>query len=115
MNMTKIKKSIGLTTEPLDILLEKKEVIDIRLNEPMWADLQVGDFIEFVEDPSEARRIKVEILGLPTYRSFEDLYDANESYFAETKDELLTHLYRWWTKDEEKKYGVLGIKVRLIK
>ena len=45
-----IKKSIQLTTEPLNQLLEKGESIDFRLNQAVWQDLQEGDYVEFWED-----------------------------------------------------------------
>lgn len=46
--MNKIPKmKIGLTTDPLEHLFRVKETIDIRLNEPMWRDLRIGDIVEF--------------------------------------------------------------------
>lgn len=108
------KHSIQLTTGPLETLLSKKEVVDIRLDEPMWSGLNVGDMIVFVEDPSEERKVTVKILELLKYPSFEKLYEDNQKYFDESKEELLRHLYVWWTKEEEKKQGVLGIKVRVV-
>ncbi len=41
-----IKKSIQLTSEPFDELLENREALDFRLDQEVWKDLWVGDYIE---------------------------------------------------------------------
>jgi hypothetical protein len=45
-----IKKSIQLTTEPLEELLKNGESLDFRLDQAVWQELQIGDYIEFWED-----------------------------------------------------------------
>ena len=42
-----IKKSIQLTTSPLEELIENGESIDFRIDEEAWQDLQTGDHVEF--------------------------------------------------------------------
>lgn len=116
-----IKKSIQLTTAPLEELLEKGESIDFRLDEEAWRDLQTGDYIEFWEDftgwqkePTEAsRRVAVRIEHIYKAPSFRELFDIIEQDFARLgdKDELLSGLRSWWSEEKETDKGVLAFHV----
>ena len=54
--MNKPVMKIQLTSGPLDHLIEMGEGIDVRLDEERWQVLQVGDIIEFEEDPSAEQK-----------------------------------------------------------
>ena len=45
-----IKKSIQLTTDPLEELLKNGESLDFRLDQEVWQELKEGDYVEFWED-----------------------------------------------------------------
>ena len=116
-----IKKSIQLTTAPLEELLEKGESIDFRLDEEAWQDLQTGDHIEFWEDftgwqkePTNAsRRVVVRIEHIYKAPSFCELFDIIEQDAARLgdKDELLSGLRSWWSEEKETDKGVLAFYV----
>lgn len=120
----KIKKSIQLTTEPLNSILENEESIDFRLDEAAWAQLKPGDTIEFWEDfsgwdkkPSDhARKVQVTIKEIFRASSFSQLIDKFPPSFAErgSKDEIISELRRWWTPEKEKEIGVLGFIVKQL-
>lgn len=121
-----IKKSIQLTTKPFEDLLAAGESIDFRLDEPQWADLQVGDLIEFWEDFSgwdesaapQARRAIAQIKGIFKAASFQDLLDAQYDIGRTAKDdanEIVIELRNWWSEDKERQTGVIGFKVKLEK
>ena len=120
-----IKKSIQCTTEPLENLITNGEEIDFRLNEPQWADLQIGDIIEYWEDFSgwdtkpdpNARRIKCQIIDMVREKSFINLMHRQDlaTFFKDDdKDEIIASLRQWWTAEKEKTTGVLGLRVKLI-
>ena len=120
-----IKKSIQLTTTPFEELLENGEAIDFRLDEPQWADLDVGDIIEFWEDKSgwdkqpspDSRKILVRIVDIFRAKSFVDIIDDPENaifFDHHDKDDILASLRQWWTESREKHTGVLGLKVQLL-
>lgn len=118
------KKSIQLTSEPMDELLKYGTSIDFRLDEKRWEDLKVDDLIEFWEDfsgwdkePSQnSRRVPVKILGIFRARSFRELLDDLPDTFVERedKDTLIKGLRRWWTAEKEKQIGVLGLKIDVL-
>ena len=119
-----IKKSIQLTTAPLEELLEKGESIDFRLDEAVWQDLEVGDHIEFWEDftgwqkepTEESRRVTVRIEHIYKSPSFRELFDIIEQDAARlgNRDELLEGLRSWWNEDKETTEGVLAFYVVVV-
>jgi len=119
-----IKKSIQLTTEPLEELISKGESIDFRLDESTWQDLGVGDCVEFWEDftgrqkePTEqARRVTARIEHIYKAPSFRELFDIIEADVARLgdKDELLQGLRSWWSEDKETTEGVLAFHVIVV-
>lgn len=120
----KIQKSIQLTTEPLEQLLQQGESLDFRLDEEAWQDLQVGDYLEFWEDftgwqkePTEdARRAVVRIEHIYKAPSFRELLTTIETEFSQLGDkgELIEGLRKWWKEEKEIQKGVLAFHVSLI-
>lgn len=121
----KIKKSIQLTTGPLDNLIDAGESIDFRLDQDMWKELQVGDYIEFWEDitgwqkvPAKgARRVIVEIRKIYKAPKFLELFLIIESDADNMDDtqKLLQGLRNWWSEDKEVAEGVLAFHVAVVK
>jgi ASC-1-like (ASCH) protein len=117
-------KSIQLTTEPLEHLIQQGESIDFRLDEPAWENLKVGDTIEFWEDFSgwdktpapNARKVHVQIQEILKARTFNELIDSIPDTFVgrSNKEEILNDLRQWWTSEREKETGVIGWKVQVI-
>ena len=119
-----IKKSIQLTTAPLEELLGKGESLDFRLDEAAWQGLGVGDNIEFWEDftgwqkePTDAsRRVVVRIEHIYKAPSFRELFEIIEQDSARlgNKDELLSGLRSWWSEEKETDKGVLAFHVVVV-
>ena len=119
-----IKKSIQLTTEPLETLISNGESVDFRLDEPAWESLVIGDVVEFWEDfsgwdkePSpESRKVIAEIVEIFRAASFSELIDTLPESFSRDakKEDTIADLRQWWTPEREKQTGVLGWRVKLI-
>ncbi len=112
--MNKPVMKIQLTSGPLDHLIEMGEGIDVRLDEERWQVLQVGDIIEFEEDPSAERAVGVEITDLHRYTNFQTLHANHKDYLNGTAEEFSSNMYRWWHPNLEDKHGVLAITVKVI-
>lgn len=116
-----IKKSIQLTTEPLEELIENGESLDFRLDQEAWQDLRSGDYIEFWEDvtgwqqqPTEnARRVVAQIIHIYRAATFKDIFEVIEkdSTRLEDKKKLLENLREWWSEEKEMHEGVLAFHV----
>lgn len=105
-----------LTTGGFERFLEEGGGVDFRLDEECWRALNDGDIFEFVEDPGEQRRYSVRILKKYTAASFADLIDKlPESLFdPKQKQSYLDFFAQWWSAEEERREGVLGLHIEVL-
>ena len=97
-----------------DYFLNGTKRIEIRLNDEKRKLLNIGDEIEFT-NITNGEKLSVDIINLHKYPSFEELYKHfdkvemgyNKDEPAEPKD-----MEAYYSKEEQNKYGVLGIKIR---
>lgn len=107
-----------LFEEPFELIKAGKKIIEIRLNDEKRQKVGIGDEIVFYKLQDCKESIKVKVLGLLHYCIFELLYkDIPFSYFGReeyTMEEMLEGTYKIYTKEQERKYGVLGIRIELV-
>jgi ASC-1-like (ASCH) protein len=101
---------------PFELIRQGKQQIETRLCDEKRQLIEVGDEIEFVsrEHPDEKIRVKVvELIRKPT---FSELYDAVSFVDVgnRTKEKYLADQGEYYSPEEEKKWGVLGIRVVLL-
>lgn len=114
-----MEHTMNLNKKPFEKIKNKNKVIELRLYDEKRRKISVGDTIVFNNREEEAEPLKVNVVGLLNYRSFRDLInDFPMDYFAKGadygKEELINGMYQYYTKEEEEKYGVLGIRIELI-
>lgn len=124
MSQPQVKKSIQLTTGPLEEILKKGESIDFRLDQEAWRELKEGDVIEFWEDVTGwqkepapgARKALVRIKHIYRAPSFKELFAVIEEDLSrlDDKEGLLTDLRSWWSKEKETREGVLAFHVVIV-
>lgn len=109
-----MKHNMSLNNRPFKSIKEGTKTIELRLNDEKRSLLKVGDEIEFTNrDTNE--KLSVDIINLHKYPSFEELYKHfdkvdmgyNKDEPAEPKD-----MEAYYSKEEQDKYGVLGIEIR---
>lgn len=93
--------------------------MEMRLFDEKRAKIQIGDEIEFgVSGEDDSEVIRTRVIGLLRYRSFEDLVgDFPIEMLADTemtKAELIEDLNKFYSKEMQEKYGVVGIRFELI-
>ena len=93
--------------------------IELRLYDEKRRAINLGDEIEFLKLPDLEDKLKVKVCGLLRYSSFSDLFkDFDINILADksmSKEELLDALQEFYTPEEQKKYGVLGIRINPLK
>tara|TARA_Y100000310_G_scaffold340453_1_gene436305 strand:+ start:1176 stop:1529 length:354 start_codon:yes stop_codon:yes gene_type:complete len=114
-----MKHDMKLLQKPFDLIQSGKKTIEIRLFDEKRQLLHTGDSITFSKLPDLQETVKVEIVDLLKYNSFRDLVsDYGMEYYSYPKDypikEFLKSVYAIYSEEQEKKYGVVGIKVRLM-
>lgn len=110
-----ITHEMNLQSKYFDFMKNGTKRIELRLNDEKRQQLQLGDVIEFSDGSSSLR---AEIIGLLRYRTFEDLFeDFDASILADssmTKAEILEALEEFYTPEKQAKYGVLGIRIKIL-
>lgn len=101
-----------------DFILNGTKRIEIRLNDEKRQTIKLGDRIKFLKEPDLKETFNAKVVGLLRYNSFEDMFkDYDITVLADktmTKKELITVLEEFYTKEKQKKYGVLGIRIELF-
>lgn len=91
--------------------------IEIRINDEKRRKLKVGDIIT-LKNRDNNDNINVKITNLEYFSSFNeciDNYDLKRLYNDKiSKKEFFNLLYKFYTKEEEKKYGVVAIIFKKI-
>ena len=106
-----------LNNGPFKNIKNGTKKIELRLNDEKRQLLKIKDLIEFTNRETSEQML-VEIENLYHYPSFEELYKHfdkvsmgyKEDEIADPKD-----MEEYYSKEEQEKYGVLGIEVRKLK
>ena len=85
--------------------------VEVRLNDEKRRCIQ--------KEPELTDEIYTEIIGLKIKKSFKELINTLDiSQYSdknETEEKFLKDLYKFYTKEKEEKYGVVGIEIKLKK
>ena len=91
--------------------------IELRLNDEKRSKICIGDKIIFYKEPLLDESFETTVIKLLKYDYFENLID---DYGIEicadkniTKQDLLNDLEKFYPKEKQSKYGVLGIMISL--
>lgn len=107
-----------LQPEYYNFIINGTKRIEIRLNDEKRQLIKIGDIIEFKKEPDLNDSFKAKVVGLLRYASFEDMFkDFDISILADksmTKKELKNVLEKFYTKEKQMQYGVLGIRIELL-
>lgn len=107
-----------LQEEYYDFIKVGTKRIEIRLFDEKRQKIKVGDKINFYKLPDLKEKLEAKVIGILKYDNFSNLInDFDISVLCDrltTKDELLKSLDKFYTADEQLKYGVIGIRIDLI-
>ena len=109
---------VKLQPEYFNFILNGTKRIEIRLNDEKRQNIKLGDKIKFLKEPDLNESFEAQVIGLLRYNSFEEMFkDYDISILSDksmTKEELISVLEQFYTKEKQEKYGVLGIRIELI-
>lgn len=102
-----------------DKIKEGSKTIEMRLNDERRQSIQIGDEIIFTNNSQRNRHIRVRVINIHRFDSFKELYEAlplekcgyTKDNVSEAKPE---DMERYYSKEQQKKYGVLGIEIIFI-
>lgn len=102
-----------------EYILNGSKDIEIRLYDEKRQKINIGDTIIFKKEPELNESFKVKVVGLLRYKNFDSLFnDFTIDRLADrsmSKSELLEELEKFYTKEKQKEYGVLGIRIEKVR
>ena len=108
-----------LDNDIFDIVKNESKNIELRLNDEKRQKLSVGDTITFLKRPDEIESITAKITKLEHYNNFDEVIDElpmERIYKKNTsKEKFINIIRRFYTKEDEEKYGILAIYFTIIK
>ena len=105
-----------LHNQPFEKIKNGTKTIELRLNDEKRQLLKIKDIIEFTNRQT-LEKILVEIEELHKYPSFEELYkhfDKISMGYNENEEANPKDMEEYYSKEEQDKYGVVGIKIKRI-
>lgn len=102
-----------LKESPFERIKNGTKTVEFRLYDEKRKLISVGDTIEFSKLPELEEKIVVEVLDLYRDVSFNELFKKifTDKEEIERKTESML---RFYTHEQEKEYGVVGIKIKLV-
>ncbi len=111
-----MKHNMKLNDEPFNQIKEGTKTIEMRLFDEKRQLLKENDLIEFT-NRTTLETINVKIIKLHKFASFADLYnyfDKTSLGYREDEEANYRDMEKYYSKEEQEKYGVVGIEIQLI-
>lgn len=113
-----MEHEMKLQSKYYNFILNGTKRIEIRLFDEKRQQINIGDTIKFLKEPNLNESFNVKVVGLLRYNSFEEMFkDFDISVLSDksmTKEELIEVIEKFYTKEKQQQYGVLGIRIELI-
>ena len=106
-----------LSPVPYNRIVTGRKDIEMRLFTESRKKLEKGDFIEFI-NWANGKTMLVEVLGVHQFPTFKELYaHFPKERLGYSSDEVADYkdMYAFYTKENIKNFGVIGIEIKLIK
>ena len=104
---------------PFNNILNGKQKIEGRLNDEKRKGLKEGNIIRFYKRPDFNEFFDAKITELKKYDSFENMFrDLGPEIFGcdsgYTLDDFVKAYRKYYSESDEKKFGVLGIGLKVL-
>lgn len=107
-----------LAEAAFDRIKSGAKLLELRLYDDKRQAIRPGDRIVFSKFPGQHEKLAVEVIGLLRYADFSALIDDVPAswlgYGDDKKQWLKDAMYAIYTPEEEREYGVLGIRIRKV-
>ena len=112
-----MKISMNLQKEPFEMIKNGNKIYELRLFDEKRKKIKVGDEIEFYCEVLK-QKISVEVIDILIFKSFAELYASISpleiGYTDKTcKTASPNDMLAYYTRQEEMKFGVVAIKIRV--
>lgn len=112
-----MKHEMKLNNEPFNKIKSGTKTVELRLNDEKRQKLNANDNIEFTNIKT-LEKITVKIKALHKYPNFEELYKHFDKIsMGYEEDEIANYkdMEKYYSQEEQNKFGVLGIEIEVRK
>jgi len=113
-----MEHEMRLSARPYEAVRAGRKRFEIRLMDEKRQRIKVGDTIRFTRLPETAPHLRVTVLGLRQYATFEELYRdiplRDIDCEGWTVEELVRSTYEIYTSQQELQFGALAIEIEVI-
>lgn len=108
---------MNLTRNPFNKIKSGDKIIESRLFDEKRQKINIGDEIEFSCNENLNEKILTKVKAIYRYQNFLEMFnDFPPAFFGGNSiEELIKEIETFYSKDDQEKNGVVGIKVNLIK
>lgn len=111
--------SMKINPNPYQMIKEGRKTIELRLYDEKRRAISTGDIIRFQNIEASEEELHAQVVELYRFDSFKDLYDnlpLLECGYTEdnVKDASPEDMNKYYTCEEQAKYGVVGIRIRVL-
>jgi ASC-1-like (ASCH) protein len=103
--------SINVQEPYRSFILQGKKIVESRLNKGKYATIQSGDILEL-----EPEKITFVVVEKNIYKNFREMIEKEgiENIIPDKNniDEAVDVYYKFYTKEQEDKFGVVAIKIK---
>jgi len=112
------KYSLRVSEPWFSLILLGLKTVEGRKNRGLFAQMKVGDIVEWTNDSIIPRSVQTKITGkavYPTFREYLETEGLDKCLpgISEMNDGLSIY-YKYFTKEEEKEFGVVAIRLELV-
>lgn len=111
-----MKHEMRLHDGPFKLIQAGTKTIEMRLYDEKRQMIQVGDEIEFTSRVTGEKQL-TEVVAMHIYSSFADIYrdyDKVSLGYDVNEEASSVDMEQYYSKEEQEKYGVVGIEIRNI-
>ncbi len=110
------KHELKLANEPFEAIATGKKTIESRLFDEKRQAIQLEDILVFINREKPSQTLKVRVVGLLHYGTFDDLFSNNNpaKFGGKSKNWLMSQISEFYSFEEQTQYGVIGIEFVLI-
>ena len=110
-----VRHRMKLNQESFERVKSGERKFEFRINDEKRKAFKLGERIELARLPELETSLIVEITSLDVFANFADLHrHLPEAVSGWTEDEFVQRMHGFYTHDEELKYGVVAIGIKLV-
>jgi len=111
-----MKHEMKLNNNPFNSIKSGTKTIEMRLYDEKRRLIKIGDIIEFTNIVTY-EKLNVLVIKLHLFNNFEELYKNFDKIllgYKETEEASPNDMNIYYSDEEQYKYGVVGIEIKLI-